>query len=73
MSDYVVGEKVRLTADIYDYGEDHHPPGWLARKGEIVVIGAIYGKKLAVHHKEVTNGSMFVVFEGEYCPTLFQD
>ena len=38
-----VGDKVRMLVDIWDDGADHHPPGWLARKGEILLVKAISG------------------------------
>ena len=35
---YALGDKVRLLKDIWDDGEDHHPPGYLARKGEVLIV-----------------------------------
>lgn len=38
-----VGDRVRMLVDIWDDGEEHHPPGWLARKGEVLFVKAISG------------------------------
>lgn len=36
---YVEGQRVRLLADIWDDGNDnHHPPGYLAHKGEELIV-----------------------------------
>ncbi|MGV3581875.1 MAG: hypothetical protein ACO1N8_06185 [Methylophilus sp.] len=70
MLDYKVGEKVRLTQSIYDDGADHHPPCWIATKGEIVIVKEVREKSLAVHHEDVTDGSAFIVYVGEFCPTI---
>lgn len=67
---YHVGEKVRLTKSIFDDGADHHPPGWIANAGELVIIKEIFGKSLAVHHENVTDGRAFMIYQGEYCPTI---
>ena len=69
---YEIGKKVRLTQSIYDDGEDHHAPGYIAKKGELVVVKEIFSNgKMAVHHEDVTDGRAFIVYKGEYCPTLF--
>ena len=65
-----VGDHVKLTASIYDHGEDHHPPGWLAMKGEVLVVRAIIGGatgQLAVSHEDVTDNA-FCIVRGEYEP-----
>lgn len=65
-----VGEKVRLTRDIYDYGEDAaYPPGYIARKGEIVVVRDCWlsgkgGLRIEVSHGSVIDRS-FVVYTSE--------
>ena len=78
-TDAVVGGKIRLLESIYDDGADHHPPGWLALHGEILIIRAVKVWKdekdiehtsLAVSHEDVTN-SAFFIDEGEY--ELFQE
>lgn len=37
-SEFAVNDKVRLLVDIWDDGADHHPPGYLAHRGEIVFV-----------------------------------
>lgn len=67
MSALNVGDKVTLTKSIYDDGEDHHPPKWIALSGETVLIKTIYDNgKLAVHHEDVTDGRAFLIYAGEY-------
>lgn len=63
--EYKVGDKVRLLRDIYDDGEDHHPPGYIGLVGEIVVIRSILksaeaGERIYVSHENITNNSFFV-------------
>ena len=38
---YEIGDRVRLTKDIWDSGEDHHPPCYLAMKGEVLIVREI--------------------------------
>lgn len=42
-----VGGRVRLLKDIWDGGEDHHPPGWIAQSGEVLIIKEVRGDVLA--------------------------
>lgn len=60
---------VRLLKDIYDDGQDCHPPGYIARKGEIVEVREV--RTLSVAHAGVTDSS-FVVMAGEYEPASSQ-
>ena len=64
-----VGGKVRLLTDIWDDGEDIHPPGWLGRKGEILIIRACTqsprSNHISVSHEGVTDSS-FRIFDHEY-------
>lgn len=64
MSDYKIGDKVRLLEDVWDDGEDHHPPGYLARRGEVLIVRSIdpVGREypLAISHKEITDNSFRV-------------
>lgn len=59
-----VGNRIRLTKSIFDDGEDHHPPGWIAHCDEIVVIKEVRGDALAVAHEGATGA--FMVYPGEY-------
>jgi hypothetical protein len=53
--------RVRLLKDIYDDGQDHHPPGYVGRKGDVVVIHSI--QTAVVSHSGTGDG--FVVHDGE--------
>lgn len=61
-----VGERGRLLVDIYDDGEDHHPPGFIGLKGQVVVVREIRqslsGSKVRyiVSHPEVTDNGFLV-------------
>lgn len=62
------GSKVRLLKDIWDDGEEHHPPGYIARAGELVVVrsvGNIGSKSIVVAH-EGHKGGGFVIYNGEF-------
>ena len=61
-----VGDKIKLKKDIWDDGEDHHPPGWLAVKNEVLIVKAVREKSLAVAHDNVEDNSAFCIYEGEY-------
>lgn len=70
MSDTVVaiGDRVRLTKSIWDDGEDHHPPGWLARAGEVLIVRTDQHPKtgrIAVSHEQV-KGRSFWISSDEY-------
>jgi hypothetical protein len=56
-------QRVRLLIDIYDDGADHHPPGYIARKGEVLVVRTV--RALCVSHEGVEH-RQFVVREGEF-------
>lgn len=60
----VTGDRVRLLTSIYDDGEDHHPPGWIAYHGEVLVVKDVRGDVLAVAHEG--NPGAFLIFRGEY-------
>jgi hypothetical protein len=65
-----IGDRVKLTRSIYDRGEDHHPPRWLADKGEVLVVRSIVGDaagQITVSHEDVTD-SAFWIFCAEYEP-----
>lgn len=56
-------QRVRLLKDIYDDGQDHHPPGYCGRKGEVVLVRTMH--TIGVSHEGV-DGSEFVVRAGEF-------
>lgn len=60
-----VGDKVRLTKDIWDGGEDCYPPGFIAFEGEEVFIRSIRDTSLSVSHPGVIESS-FTIYPGEY-------
>jgi hypothetical protein len=59
-----IGDRVRLLKSIYDDGEDHHPPGWIAHRGEIVIVKIVNGGVLGVAHEG--NPGAFVIYPSEY-------
>lgn len=60
---YAAGDKVRLTADIWDDGEDHHPPGYIAKKGQTVIVRGVNISSLSVSHEHITNNSFRVLMD----------
>jgi hypothetical protein len=62
-SELRVGDKVRLLADIWDDGQDHHPPGYLAHRGEVLFVRAVdqgHEFPICVSHKGRTDNSFRV-------------
>lgn len=53
--------RLRLAKDIYDDGADHHPPGYIAHKGDLVVVHSI--QTAVVSHRGIGHG--FVVHDGD--------
>lgn len=60
-----IGDKVKLLSSIYDDGEDHHPPGWLAYADDILVVRNILLGRIAVSHENIVDSS-FLIYNGEY-------
>lgn len=66
-----VGDKLWLTTDIYDDGSDnHHPPGYVARRGETVVVRKISrgwegGWRIHASHEHITDRT-FLLYPGEF-------
>lgn len=71
-SELRIGDKVRLLADIWDDGQDHHPPGYLARRGEILTVRKLdpgHEFPVCVSHKQITDQSFRIALsEGEKQP-----
>lgn len=69
-TEYTVGQKVKLLKDIFDDGADHHPPSYLARKGEVLIVRSIRPRTFPVYisHEHITDNS-FGVALGEIEPT----
>lgn len=60
-----IGDTVILKSSIWDDGEDHHPPGWIAFKNESVVVKKILNDgSLIVAH--VGNPGGFRIYQEEY-------
>jgi hypothetical protein len=62
-TDYAVGDKVRLTRDIWDDGEDHHPPGYLAKKGEVLIVRKVNIRSLSVSHEHIADSAFRVLLD----------
>lgn len=70
VTDYQVGQRVRLLKDIWDDGQDHHPACYLAHKGELLIVRKVErGRTLpvSVSHEDITDRS-FVVGLDEIAP-----
>ena len=63
-SGVAVGDRLRLLSDIYDDGQDHHPAGYIACKGDVVFVKDVGKESLGVAH-EGRSGS-FSVYPGEW-------
>ncbi len=59
-----VGDQVKLLKSIYDDGEDHHPPCWIAQAGDVLIVKEVRGGVLAVAHDG--NPGAFTIYPGEY-------
>lgn len=62
-NNYAEGDRVRLLADIWDDGQDHHPPGYLAHKGEVLVVRKHdlgHEFPYCISHEEITDRSFRV-------------
>ena len=63
--DIKIGTKIRATKDIWDDGEDHHPPGYCAYKGDTLIVREVFNTYLAVSHEDILNSS-FRIFNEEF-------
>jgi hypothetical protein len=63
---FKIGDRVRLMASIWDDGQDHHPPGYLAHEGEILIVRSVTPGQWPIYisHEQVTDNS-FGVNPGE--------
>lgn len=61
-----IGSKIRLTASIYDDGQDCYPPGYLAFHGDILTVREVYPSgSLGVSHDDIVD-STFIINPSEY-------
>lgn len=69
MDNLSVGDIVILTKNIYDYGDDHHPPGYIALVCDEVIVREILSTNIetviTVSHKHIYNNS-FVIKSSEF-------
>jgi hypothetical protein len=56
--------RIRLKDDIYDDGADHHPPGILAHKGDVLEVRELLSVGAA--HPGASPGKAFIVRVGEF-------
>ncbi len=60
-----IGSRVKLTQNIWDDGEDHHPPGWLAMKDEVLIVRSIGQTCISISHENILDNS-FIAYSNEY-------
>jgi hypothetical protein len=62
-----VGDKVQMACDIYEAADDHSPGGYLASKGEAMIIRAVDPKArqfpYSISHPHITDNSFGVTAE----------
>jgi hypothetical protein len=67
MSEFKVNDRVRMLTNIWDDGQDHHPPGYLAHKGEVLIVRSLdpgHEHPILISHEQITDQS-FRVAENE--------
>lgn len=66
---FMVGQYVRLLKDLWDDGADHHPPGYLAHKDELLIVRKLRGNRdgdmwpVYISHEGRTDNSLGVLAE----------
>lgn len=61
-----VGDKVKLTKDIWDEDSDNaYPPGYIALRGEVVIVRGVQAGCIYVSHEHITDNS-FLLKDDEY-------
>jgi len=56
-----VGQRLRMTKPIWDDGcENHHPSGYIAFVGDVVIVRRLKGERIYVSHPDVTDNSFWV-------------
>lgn len=62
-----IGDKVKLLKDIWEDGDDHHPSGYIAKEGEILIVRNVVEPESTSHfpiyisHEYITNKSFGVM------------
>lgn len=69
-SSYAIGQRLRITTNIYEAADDHAPGGYLALKGDTVVVRGFSFRNyfLRVSHENFTTGAAFLVGADEVEP-----
>lgn len=71
---FKVGDAVTLKADLYEAADDHSPGGYLARKGELLLVRRVRTDYtlpwsdplcISVSHEDRTDGMTFSVRQSE--------
>lgn len=72
MSAYHIGQRVKLTKDIWEDADEFSPAGYLGRKGDLLTIKRLFeptqfksGRYISIAHDWVTNGASFGVTPDE--------
>lgn len=64
VTEFSVGQRVRLLCDIYEEADDHAPGGYCARRGELLVVRRIKPDAkcypVSVSHEDITDNSFGV-------------
>lgn len=59
-----IGDAIKVNVTLRDDGADHHPPCYIAHRGDIVYVKEIMGTSLRVAHEG--NTGSFILRDGEY-------
>ena len=60
---YAIGDKVKLLNDIWDDGEEHHPQGYLAYKGDALIVRSLSEFGLNISHEHITDNTFSVALK----------
>jgi len=61
-----VGQKVRLLIDIFEHADEYAPAGYLAFKGEVLIIRGLKPESVrpvSVSHENITDCSFGVAYD----------
>jgi hypothetical protein len=67
LTDVLCGDQVRLIKGVWDDGEDHHQPGWLAQTGDVLTVAEVHGSGRILAGFRGRD-EYFWVLPGEYVP-----
>lgn len=67
MGELQVGQKVRLLSDIFEPADEYAPGGYLARKGEVLIVRKLNPQSkffpVQVSHEHITDRTFGVTYE----------